>query len=675
MLLGSINMNLTDSIKSLKNIGPGREKEFALLGIFSVQHLLYFFPKSYKTRADMKPIEYLQPEEEASIIATPTGAETIYRGRTSITKVCVQDKTGSIDCVFYNQPYVKNNLILGVSYIFSGKVTKQGKRCILSSPQYEKESAAEDSILPLYKFSSQKVIRKIIKDVLQNTKISEIIPTFLREQLGLESASTAFCDIHFPKNEAALIAAKKYLATEELLVFQLALYSLRGNIKKSSPIKITHSDITPILSSINFSLTNAQNKVLKEIISDMKSGQTMYRLLQGDVGSGKTIIAIIACYILLKNGYQAVLMVPTGILAAQHYESFTEILEPLGVNVQLLTGNMKGKRAVLENISSGNAQVIVATHAAISHNVSFHNLGLVITDEQHRFGVRQRQALENKGQSPHVIVMSATPIPRTLALILYGDLDISTIDQLPKGRTPINTYHVNTSYRERVWTFLEKEAVAGYQSYIVCPAIESEDLTSVTDYVEEIREYYRKKNSHLAGRVAYLHGKMDEKDDIMQAFKKGLYSVLIATTVVEVGVNLQNATVMVIEDAHRFGLSQLHQLRGRVGRGEAKSYCILVSDTKGEMALSRIRAMIDHSDGFHLSQMDLNLRGPGEFFGVAQHGILNLKVADLQRDMDIVRAVQDCVSDIYKHLDNYPELKYRVSDINSEVDCRKNFSP
>lgn len=630
-----------------------------MLGIFAVQDLLYFFPKSYKYRGAVKSISDLQIEEMASVIATPISAETVFRGKISITKVRVRDETGDIDCIFHNQPYVKNNLPVGVPFIFSGKVIKQG----ISNPEYDKENQGQDSIVPLYKFSGQKIIRKIMKDLLKNATPVENLPLFLREQLKLPTAEESFRNIHFPENEAMLSLAQRYFATEELIVLQLALYALRGNIKKSSTVNIIDTDISPIIDNIRFTLTCSQKKVLDEIVEDMRSGQVMYRLLQGDVGSGKTVIAIIAAYISAKNGYQTAIMVPTGILAAQHYESFSQILEPLGISVQLLTGSVKGQKIVHEDIKNGTTQVVVATHAAISDNVVFCNLGLVITDEQHRFGVRQREALAGKGRNPHVIVMSATPIPRTLALILYGDLDISTIDQLPAGRTAISTYHVNTSYRERIWSFLEKEAMAGQQSYIVCPAIESDELTSVTEYMDRLTQYYSKKNSSV--KVAFLHGKMkeNEKEEIMQSFKNGSFAVLVATTVVEVGVNLQNATVMVIEDAHRFGLSQLHQLRGRVGRGSAKSYCILISDTTGEEALSRIRAMIDHSDGFHLSQMDLQLRGPGEFFGMAQHGILNFKMASLQRDMDIVKAIQGCVADIYRDIESYPNLKSMVDKV------------
>ena len=665
-------MNLQDSLSSIKGVGPSREKELNGLGIFTVEDLLYFFPKNHKSRATVKKIEDLQPGDVAGVMARVVGKDSrqLHGGRT-LTKIVIKDGTDTIDCVFFNQPYLYNALQYNTTYLFSGKVSEQGAEPVMVNPEYEKEQDITDEILPLYRFGSQKTLRKIMKTLLDAITIGQLaLPQSLPEQImadagGLQRFSpsySAFHAMHFPRDTTEMALARQFFATEELLVLQLALHSLRGQVKRQTPVTISQVATEPFMANLSFALTPPQQQVVSEMQADMQEGRAMYRLLQGDVGSGKTVVAAVAAYVAVNNGYQVAVMVPTGILAMQHHQSFTEMFEPLGIHVELLTSTVKGKGKGLERMALGHTDIIIATHAAISDKTQFHNLGLVITDEQHRFGVMQREALQKKGDTPHVLVMSATPIPRSLALILYGDLDISIIDQLPAGRQPISTYRVKTSYRERLWRFVAQRAMENEQSYVVCPAIESEQLTSVYDYLQAMSAFYAQTHEGFADKIAVIHGKMkdDEKATIMAQFKAGDKMVLIATTVIEVGVNLPTATVMVIEDAHRFGLAQLHQLRGRVGRGHLKSYCILVSDTKNKVSKQRLQAMVDSQDGFVLSQMDLELRGPGEFFGLSQSGFLNLAVANLNEDVTIIKKLQAYTDDIYNNLDQYPRLASQI---------------
>ena len=676
-------MNLQDSLSSIKGVGPSREKELNALGIFTVEDLLYFFPKNYKSRATVKPIEALQPGDIAGVLARIVGKDQrqLHGGRTSggknlpntLTKIVIKDSTDTMDVVFFNQPYLYSALQYNTTYLFSGKVSEQGAEPVMVNPEYEREQDVSDDILPLYRFGSQKTLRKIIKTVLDAITTRKLdLPQSLPEQLlqsaelrGLDRFSpsyTAFHAMHFPRDTREMELARQFFAVEELLVLQLALLSLRGNVKRRTPVVVGSLETHEFTVNLPFELTPPQSQVVSEIQADMSEGKAMYRLLQGDVGSGKTVVAAVAAYLVANSGYQVAVMVPTGILAMQHLHSFCEMFEPLGITVELLTSTVKGKAKLLGRIASGEVQIVIATHAAISEKTIFHNLGLVITDEQHRFGVMQREALQKKGDTPHVLVMSATPIPRSLALILYGDLDISVIDQLPAGRKPINTYTVTTSYRQRLWHFIAERAAANEQCYVVCPAIESDSLTSVYEYVQEMSSYYNSQDGNFANKIAIIHGKMkdDEKAQIMAQFKTGEKMVLVATTVIEVGVNLPTATVMVIEDAHRFGLSQLHQLRGRVGRGSLKSYCVLVSDTKNKVSKQRLNAMVESQDGFVLSKMDLELRGPGEFFGLSQSGFLNLAVANLSEDVKIIKELQGYADEIHRDLELYPRLASKI---------------
>ncbi|MDO5389257.1 MAG: ATP-dependent DNA helicase RecG, partial [Clostridia bacterium] len=477
-------------------------------------------------------------------------------------------------------------------------------------------------------------------------------PSHILEKHNLCSREFAVRNIHFPINDDAFFKARRRLVFDELLLLQLHLLELKGNVcgKKSSILIEDHND-DEVRNELGFKLTKAQEKVLCEIKGDFKKGFVMNRLIQGDVGSGKTAVAMIAAYIAVKNGYQTVLMAPTDVLANQHYKSFCSVFEKLNIKCELLTSGLKKreKDRAYDNIESGYAKIIIGTHALIQDKVRYNNIGLVITDEQHRFGVRQREMLAEKGNEPHVLVMTATPIPRTLALILYGDLDISIIDELPPGREKVDTFAVDHGYYQRLYSFVRKEILKGRQTYIICPMIEENDkaeLRAVISYTEELD-----RNIFPEFRVACVHGKMknNEKQEIMEDFAKGNIDILVSTTVIEVGINVPNATLMIIENAERFGLSALHQLRGRVGRGSEKSYCVLVSDTKNKTSKERLKIMCKTNDGFVISEKDLTLRGPGDFFGTRQHGLPEMKIANLYKDIDILKEVQQTAIELYSN--------------------------
>ncbi|MCL1935637.1 MAG: ATP-dependent DNA helicase RecG [Defluviitaleaceae bacterium] len=645
-------MEKADLIIKIKNVGTKRAKEFLELGIETINDLLHYFPKNYKSREIVKKIEDVSENETVNLLGYVTNISNYYKGKISITSIKIKDNTGSIDAIFFGMPYISRNLSKNTIYLFSGKTSYIGKKLVLSNPEYEKETDSIDEILPIYKFHSQKIIRKIVKTALneiEQINFQKSLPKILKKNIELIDIKTAFKNIHFPKNLEILELARRYFATEEILKLQISLYELRKKIKKPSNINIKNYDISKL--KIPFSLTNSQKNVLREIIKDISSKSVMYRLLQGDVGSGKTIISIILSYIFANSDYQVAVMVPTSILANQHFQSFFELLSPLGIEIAILTGNTKNKKELLEKIRTSQIKIVIGTHALFSENVKFENLGLVITDEQHRFGVSQREALEKKGNNPHVLVMSATPIPRSLALVIYGDMDISIIDEVPKNRQKISTYAVTSSYRYRLWNFIKKEIEQGHKVYIVCPIIDkSENMESVLDYKENIVKYYKKQKEDISDKIDIIHGKMneDEKEKIMNSFIYGDLSILISTTVIEVGINSPKATLIIIEDAHRFGISQLHQLRGRVGRSSLKSYCVLVSDVQNKESKERIRAMTKNSDGFELSKIDLKIRGPGDFFGDKQHGFLNFKMFDLQKDMDIIKVINENIEEIYK---------------------------
>lgn len=665
-------------VSEIKGIGEGRAKALKKLNIVSVSDVLSHYPRDYEDRSRVTPIKELIPDESAVIVAQlKDEAKTTYFGGMAITKARIYDESGSISAVWYNQPYVKNNIKPGYKYAFYGKLTikKNGAREI-QSPETERLEGDEwhGGIIPIYPLCaglSQKVFRKIVYDALKLSegRIKDYIPFSIRKKYKLAGRAFSIKNIHIPESLESYGIARERLVFEELFMLQTALLRLKSeNTADKNGIKMEKTDMTPFFDSLPFSFTDAQKRVFDEISGDMVSGKVMNRLVQGDVGSGKTAVAMAAAYMAVKNGFQAVMMAPTEVLAAQHYESFKAVFEPLGIKIEIMTGGQKAarKREALLAAASGEADIIVGTHALIQEKTEFKNIGLVITDEQHRFGVRQRQTLADKGKSPHVLVMTATPIPRTLALILYGDLDISIIDSLPPGRQSIDTFAVNTSYRQRIYAFIKKEIEKGRQAYIICAMVEENEKVEA----ESVLEYARGLQDTVLGdkRIAVVHGKMksEEKDSILKAFAAGETDILVSTTVIEVGINVPNATVMVIENAERFGLAQLHQLRGRVGRGSEKSYCILISDNKSEITRQRLKTMTSTTDGFKISETDLKLRGPGEFFGTRQHGLPSLRIANLYRDMDILKEAQKAAQDLIKR---DPELKMEENiDLKRELE-------
>ncbi len=653
-------MNPSDSIDVVKNIGKTRAEQLNKLGIETVEDLIEYYPRDYEDRSRFVPINEIEIGSVNTIRGRVLTSPEARRVRTiTIVGVRIADGTGSIECVWFNQPYVKNQLIVGKEYTFTGKVIQKFGRIQMESPDYElvnADSLNTGRIVPVYtvpKKMSQKVIRGCIKDAMDTVdgSLDEYMPESIIREHNLCSREFAVRNIHFPENDKAFFNARRRLVFDELLFLQMHLLELKGNVcDKKTSVVINDFDDSEIRNALGFSLTDAQEKVLNEIKNDFTTGFVMNRLIQGDVGSGKTAVAMISAYIAIKNGYQAVLMAPTDVLANQHYKSFCDTLEPLGIKCELLTSGLKKKEKdrAYDNIATGYAKMIIGTHALIQEKVKYNNLGLVITDEQHRFGVRQREMLSEKGDEPHILVMTATPIPRTLALILYGDLDISIIDKLPPGRKKVDTFAVDHSYYQRLYAFIKKEVAKGRQVYIICPMIEENDkmeLRAVLSYTDDLD-----RNILPELRVSCVHGKMKnaEKQTVMEEFAKGNIDVLVSTTVIEVGINVPNASLMIIENADRFGLSALHQLRGRVGRGSEKSYCVLVSDAKSKVAKERLKIMCQTNDGFVISEKDLTLRGPGDFFGTRQHGLPEMKIANLYKDVDILKEVQQTAISLYK---------------------------
>ncbi|WP_331495899.1 ATP-dependent DNA helicase RecG [Peptacetobacter sp.] len=644
---------INESIQYVKGIGPKKAEKLNKLGIYTIKDLLYYFPRQFEDRSIIKKIAQLEDEEKVTVKALITNIEsyTPKKGMT-ITRIDVKDDTGFAKLTFFNREYIKNTFRVGDSILAFGKVKKNGRFVELNSCELEYLSASPKNIgklVPVYPLSygvTNKDIMNTVRMVFESKdiKIPEYMPEYILKKYRLCGIEYAIKNIHFPKDKESLKIALYRLIFEELLVLQLGLFMYKGGSSDEKGILFKRNQrLDEVLKSLPFSLTRAQNRALNEIIDDMCSEKVMNRLVQGDVGSGKTVVALLALAECVFNGYQGALMAPTEILAQQHYESFTETFEDIGINVELLTGSVtkKQKEGILQRAKDGEIDILIGTHALIEDNVEFKNIGLVITDEQHRFGVRQRGKLSSKGESPDILVMTATPIPRTLALILYGDLDISIIDELPPGRQPIETIAVEKKKRGKVYNSLvRREVDKGRQVYIVCPLVEESetlDITSATETAEEI-----KRDFFPDLRVGLLHGKMkpSEKDTIMTAFKNHELDILVSTTVIEVGVNVPNSTLMIIENAERFGLAQLHQLRGRVGRGKHQSYCVLIYGSNSEVCRKRMNIMEETNDGFKISEKDLEIRGPGEFFGTMQHGVPELKVANLFKHMKILKTVQ-----------------------------------
>ncbi len=647
---------LKKDIQYVKGVGPARVRLLHKLGIYSIEDIITYYPRDYEDRSRLKKIAELVDGDSCAfegIIASKV-TEHKFRKGLSMYKVLIKDGTGSITATWFNQHYLGKVLRLGENFIFFGKIAGRYKNLEVQSPVYEKQEAREAKnilkIVPVYPSTadlSQNIIRSTICNALDmvSGKLTEFLPESILSEHRLSEINYCIQQIHFPKSDEDFKNARYRLVFEELFMLQLCLLSVKNAFEKDKKgIEFSKVlEIEAFIKTLPFKLTNAQRKVFAEIEKDMESSNVMNRLVQGDVGSGKTIVAVLALFKAVQNGYQGALMVPTAILAEQHFRSISSLMERYGINTALLTGSQtkKQKNSILEGIKSGEIDILIGTHALIEDNIEFMQLGLVVTDEQHRFGVRQRSLLSKKGEAPDVIVMTATPIPRTLALILYGDLDISVIDELPPGRKPVKTYAVDNSMRHRINSFVRKEVSGGRQVYIVCPLVEESeeiDAKSAVQHAKEIAE-----NDFKDLRVGLIYGKMKskEKDEAMKSFVEGEIDLLVSTTVIEVGVNVPNASVMIIENAERFGLAQLHQLRGRVGRGEYQSYCILYNAGKTQVSRERMKIMQKTNDGFIISGKDLELRGPGEFFGTRQHGIPELRIANLYEDIDILKKAQE----------------------------------
>lgn len=661
-----------EPVTSLKGIGEKTAGLFARLGVCTVEDLLHDYPRAYDAYEEPVPVGKLQENTTAAVAGQLLKTASVRRFKNiQVIVATVKDMTGSLQLTWYNMPYLRNTLQMGQFLVFRGRAVKKGGRLTMEQPEIftpEAYEAVRDSMQPIYgqtKGLGNKAIVRAVAQALEQRQLErEYLPPSLREKYELAEYNYAIEHIHFPSSRQELLFARKRLVFDEFFFFLLAVRRLKEKRQdcRSSFVMSHASQVDQLIEALPYSLTEAQNKVLKEVSRDLESGLVMNRLIQGDVGSGKTIIAVLALLQTACNGFQGALMAPTEVLARQHFESITGLFKTYNIEktAVLVTGSMtaKEKRTAYEKIASHEADIIVGTHALIQEKVHYHRLGLVITDEQHRFGVGQREALGSKGQEngslPHVLVMSATPIPRTLAIILYGDLDISVIDQMPANRLPSKNCVVNTGYRERAYQFMAREVAAGRQAYVICPMVEASEMIeaeNVLDYTKLLRQKLPETIT-----VEYLHGKMKgkEKNQIMERFAAGEIQVLVSTTVVEVGVNVPNATVMMIENAERFGLAQLHQLRGRVGRGSHQSYCIMVNCSDQEGTQERLDILNRSNDGFYIASEDLKLRGPGDFFGIRQSGDMEFKLADIYTDAGLLKTVSEEVNRI---LDEDPTLE------------------
>ncbi len=641
---------LTTNVQYVTGIGPQKAKALEKLGITTLRDLIAWLPRRYEDRTALRRIADLIPEEPACVAAMIAETPTLSRVRSGLelVKVRAVDETGTLDVTFFNQPWLRTQLLVGHTYVFYGKAEGNLLRRQMASPVVEPEGKREFTgrIVPIYPLTagvSQLLLTRAIRQGLDAIAdiLPDVLPDEVRQAHQLCRIGYAYENIHFPESPEALAIARRRLAFEELFLFTIGLERLRSRREVVHIPPCKPLSLRPFLDALPFTLTDAQRRCVDEAVADMQRGIPMNRLCQGDVGSGKTMVAAACVYYCVKNGHQAAMMAPTEILAHQHFAGLSPLLEGLGIRCALLTGSTgaKARRETLSRLAAGEIDFMVGTHALITDTVVYRDLGLVVTDEQHRFGVAQRAALAAKGSHPHTLVMSATPIPRTLALLLYGDLDVSVIDQLPPGRQPIETIAVSGSYHPRVFAFLRQQVAQGRQVYIICPMVEDgedgpDERKAVTSYAKSLQE-----NDFSDLRVAFVHGKMKpkEKDAVMAAFAAHETDILVSTTVVEVGVDVPNASVMVVENAERFGLSQLHQLRGRVGRGPYQSYCILISDNKSDETRQRLRVMVKTADGFQIAEEDLRLRGPGDFFGQRQHGLPGLKIADLGCDTRLLQ--------------------------------------
>ena len=642
---------LSDPITILKGVGPTKAKQFANLNIYTLGDLICHFPRGYEDRTKLIPIEKLEVDTpacfRAMVMNTPRTAHV--RKGLDLTKVQVADHTARLNLTFFNNKYVVEQLQYGQEYIFYGAVSGDFIGYNMTNPVFERLDAPAVTtrrVLPIYPLTAGLSNASVLKAVQQALAIcdtpEEIIPEPVRREYGILPAQRAYQAIHQPQSLAEAEMAKKRLIFEEFFVFSAGLSLMRAARADKKTEVYTNLEMRPFYGALPFTLTGAQQRAVEDIRRDLGRGAPMNRLVQGDVGSGKTMVAAAAAYLAANNHRQTALMAPTEILAEQHFASLEKLFAPMGITVALLTGSMtvKQKKIVRERIENGDVQVVVGTHALLSDATKFQNLGMVIADEQHRFGVAQRSRLSGKGEDPHLLVMSATPIPRTLALLMYGDLEVSILDELPPGREQVDTFLVTESYRPRINAFIRKQVQEGHQCFVVCPAVEENEelgMKAATVWADTLQQ-----TVFPDLRIALLHGQMKgaEKEAAMASFARGEADVLVATTVIEVGVDVPNATLMVIEDADRFGLSQLHQLRGRVGRGKAKSYCILTSRNRNQDTLMRLKALCKTTDGFKIAEEDLKLRGPGDFFGSRQSGLPAFRVADLSFDLQTLKDAQ-----------------------------------
>jgi ATP-dependent DNA helicase RecG len=682
---------LSKEIQYIKGVGPARAAVLNRLDIKTVRDIIYYFPRAWVDRSDIKPINKVTPGEKETVKGVVTAKETKrVRANLKLTQVLIQDDRGYITGVWYNQPYMEKAFKKGDTVIFHGRVEMFRGNFQMSTPEYEILRSSEfrvpsselpvgpgteghepgtrdprletddllnvNRIVPIYPLTeniSQKQFRKIIKFALDNyiKYMDEYMPAVIREKYGLAGVKESLANAHFPKDFISLESARKRLVFDEFFFLQFALALRKRKIKENeAPIFKPGGLYEKVLSSLPFSLTSAQQRVLEEIKADFRSGKPMNRLIQGDVGSGKTVVALLAALIAADGGFQAAIMAPTEILASQHMRTISAFAKETGIRVELLLGGAKKKERdeILSALKNGGIKIIIGTHSLIQDDVAFCNLGLVVIDEQHRFGVMQRAKLVEKGGlMPHTLIMTATPIPRTLSLTVYGDTDISIIDELPPGRKPIQTVLFTDDEKDRLYTFIEQRLKENAQVYAVYPLVEESEKLDLKSAIEMEKQWSARFRGYT---IALVHGQMrkEERDKVMDDFKSKKIDILVATTVIEVGIDVPGASVIVVEHAERFGLSQLHQLRGRVGRGETQSYCILIGDPRTEDGMRRLNIMTSTQDGFKISEEDLAIRGPGEFMGVRQHGLPEFKIANIIRDKSIMelskQAAQSAVS-------------------------------
>ena len=677
-------MELKESIRTIKGIGEKSEKLFNKLGINTVEELLSFYPREYDIFGSIEPVGNASEGKtiiiEVSLSARP---QLLKRKNLNIIQCRVRDASGSIMVVWFNMQFLMKTLHMGTRYILRGRVVNRNGMLEIQQPKIlsrQEYANMTGKLLPVYPLTAgltNNAVSKAVMGVLSEAELDgDFLPVDIRKRYNLVMWKKAIHEIHFPKNKEECIEARRRLVFDEFFLFALAMNQLKRtkHRNKSEFILNDYTVVEKLIKRLPYKLTKGQQKAWEEIKEDVASGTVMNRLIQGDVGSGKTIVSILILLLAVSNGYQGAIMVPTEVLAKQHFETFTEFLKDFGINIGLLIGSLtaSAKRKVYKQLEEGEIEIIIGTHALIQDGVKFKNLAVVVTDEQHRFGVRQRETLSDKGNEPHMLVMSATPIPRTLAIILYGDLDVSVIDGLPSGRLPVKNCVVGTNYRTQAYKFMQQEISKGHQVYVICPMVEeSENMEAenVTDYTETIRQ---KMSDDV--RVECLHGKMKPavKNEIMERFASHETDILVSTTVIEVGINVPNATVIMIENAERFGLAQLHQLRGRVGRGNAQSYCIFMAGNTSKDTMERLSILGESNDGFYVAEQDLKMRGPGDFFGIRQSGNLDFKLADIYQDADLLKAANEAAAkfetdDISLLCKKYDKLRDKIGSYTGNI--------